>query len=459
MKISSSEILSKLYMGVDNKLFKEGDILEGKIIKIVDNIAMIEIEDLGILKVFVENDLDYNNGTISKFLVEHSSADKVEIKLLPNNLEIKENVEIANKEKEYISNILKEYNIKDDTISREILETLTKYNVDINEDNLIKSTRIYDKLKHILNIDTDEVVMTVSKEDNYDIKKANIANILIKNKNDTSSSRLETSIIDEKDLTTVVKEYLGKGHLDYKTESDLIKTIGFFAKYNIEPTLNNFRYILELKENSFLFSEDFKALEETIDKNFTNLIKKVNINKGSYKISIGKNNDDLKLVLNQMEELLKEDHLPGNKKTKEMIEELRNKIEFINEMNKELSFVYFPLNIDEKNYKGLITLLKKRKSKDGFKGKLHVFIDLKTKRLGDIKISCQIIDSLMGIKFINIAKKDLNLFESKEEDLRDLIDSTGYSIGNIEYLFTDDYSLLDSLTVNKNSTYFLDVQV
>ncbi|NLJ97739.1 MAG: hypothetical protein GX320_00480 [Tissierellia bacterium] len=460
MKIDNSIILSKLYMGLDNKLFKEGDMLDGRILKIIDNKAIIEIENLGILKAFVENNLDYYDGKILKFLVKSFSPDKIELKPIFYNLEGQENIETTDKGKDYLANILREFHIEEDPISMEILETLIKYNVEINEDNLTKGLRIYDKLDQLLNTKTDEVITIVNQEEeNYDVGKVNIIKFLIRNKENMNSLQLESSIIGEENLTTIVKEYLAKGYLQDKAESDLIKIIGFFIKFNIKPTLNNFRYILELKENSLLFSEDFKTLEKIIDKKFTNFGKRVNIDNGSYNISIGKSNNNLKQVLDKIEELIKEDSFSNNKIIRQTIKELRNKMEFIDEINKELSFVYFPLNLNEKDYKGLITLFKRKKEKDGFKGKLNIFIDLKTKRLGDIKVSCQVIDSLMDIKFINVAKRDFDLFKSREDQLKDLVNATGYHLEDIEYLFTDDYSILDSLIINKSSTYFLDVQV
>ncbi|HSH35829.1 hypothetical protein, partial [Schnuerera sp.] len=63
------------------------------------------------------------------------------------------------------------------------------------------------------------------------------------------------------------------------------------------------------------------------------------------------------------------------------------------------------------------------------------------------------------LKFNGINKIDLSLFKSNEDNLKSLVKTTGYEIRNIEYLSENNYTILDSLIINTNTIYNLDVQV
>ena len=101
----------------------------------------------------------------------------------------------------------------------------------------------------------------------------------------------------------------------------------------------------------------------------------------------------------------------------------------------------------------------KKKRKEETHTRIYVFINLKTKRLGNIKVSCEILNSNMNIRFNNINKEDVNLFKIKENKLKSLVGSIGYEIKTIEYLSEKNVDILDCLIVNTNPIYCLDMQV
>lgn len=472
MKVDDSMISNKLYIdrayfSTDKGPFVEGDLIEGKILEIVDDIAFIEVKDLGIIKALTQEDLNYQKGRVLTFIVKSLLPNKIELKPILNHIEYKETLELKSQTKDYLTNILKEFQIEDDPISIEFLDSLIKYNVKLDKENILGGIKIIDKLEQFLNLDKGDIVtLANSEKEILNIGKEDIRNFIIVDKEEnkykadlTSMEKVGLSGRITEEITAIVREYLTENPLNNEINSDMIRTISFFIKFNIKPNLNNIKNFVELKEDPSLFSEDFKILQKIVNKKFTNLDKRIIISKEGFKNLIEESKDKYKQILDRLEELIKENIPLIDKSTRKAIEELKNKIELIDEMNKELTFVYLPLGLDKDNLNGIITLLKRKEKKGSSNNKIYVCINLNTKRLGDIKISCEILNSNMNIKFNDINKEDLNLFISRENELKTLVKATGYEINSIEYLFEEDHNILDYLIVNTKPIYYLDMQV
>lgn len=454
MKIEDFIDFKKIFLGEKGDLFQEGNLIEGEILDIDKGLVSIHIKDFGVIKAKSEKPLNHTKGKTLSFIIKESSPDKIQLKPILENMEIKRPSLSLNERDEYLLNILKEFNIKASPISLEFLDNLVKFNLPINKENLVYGIGILDKLEQLLNLKEDEaIVLPNSREEIEDIGKEDVRNLLIVKEDE---SIYKTSL--KESINATIEEIRS---IVPPNEMGIVlqKAIIFFIKYNIKPTLNNIKYFLELNENLTLFSKDFEKLKEILDKKFTNHLKRIIINSdGSKNLSEksqSKYNDSLNKILNYLNDY----SLNVNENLKDKIEELINKIDFLKEMNKELTFVYLPLNLDDNIQDTVITLLKKNKRESRHKDKLNVFINLNTKRLGNIKISCLVSNIYIDIKFSGINKEDINLFKSREDGLRTLVETTGYEIRAIEYLFEDNYSILDSLIVNRKTIYNLDVQV
>ncbi|CCQ97472.1 hypothetical protein CULT_640015 [[Clostridium] ultunense Esp] len=454
MKIEDFIDFKKIFLGEKGDLFQEGNLIEGEILDIDKGLVSIHIKDFGVIKAKSEKPLNHPKGKTLSFIIKESSPDKIQLKPILENMEIKRPSLSLNERDEYLLNILKEFNIKASPISLEFLDNLVKFNLPINKENLVYGIGILDKLEQLLNLKEDEaIVLPNSREEIEDIGKEDVRNLLIVKEDE---SIYKTSL--KESINATIEEIRS---IVPPNEMGIVlqKAIIFFIKYNIKPTLNNIKYFLELNENLTLFSKDFEKLKEILDKKFTNHLKRIIINSdGSKNLSEksqSKYNDSLNKILNYLNDY----SLNVNENLKDKIEELINKIDFLKEMNKELTFVYLPLNLDDNIQDTVITLLKKNKRESRHKDKLNVFINLNTKRLGNIKISCLVSNIYIDIKFSGINKEDINLFKSREDGLRTLVETTGYEIRAIEYLFEDNYSILDSLIVNRKTIYNLDVQV
>ena len=69
------------------------------------------------------------------------------MKPILNHIEYKETLELKSQTKDYLTNILKEFQIEDDPISIEFLDSLIKYNVKLDKENILGGIKIIDKLE------------------------------------------------------------------------------------------------------------------------------------------------------------------------------------------------------------------------------------------------------------------------------------------------------------------------
>lgn len=143
---------------------------------------------------------------------------------------------------------------------------------------------------------------------------------------------------------------------------------------------------------------------------------------------------------------------------KKEINDLENKIDFLKEMDQDLSFLVLPLNYGKEELDGVLTLLKENKSKKTMDDKINVFINLNTNNLGNIKISCQASLESLSIR-MNVQKIDLKLFQSAEQGLIDRVSSMGYMIDRIDFIVGENINIMDTMVTNPNPTYFLDIRV
>ena len=112
MKINDLMILNKLYL--DKGPFIEGNSIKGKVLDIMENIVLVEVEDLGIIKAFTKENLNHQEGKTLTFIVKYSSSDKIELKPILNHMEYRKDLEFTSQPRDCLIDILKGFNIKDD---------------------------------------------------------------------------------------------------------------------------------------------------------------------------------------------------------------------------------------------------------------------------------------------------------------------------------------------------------
>ena len=277
-------------------------------------------------------------------------------------------------------------------------------------------------------------------------EKSHIKNLLIVEKND---------FLEKEDISSIVKIMLGN-NVDNKEE--LIKIISFFTKNNIKPSLNNIKNLKELNKDPVEFSKVFEEIHLLVDS------LKNNKNSKGFKLienNLEFNKENIEKSTAKVEELKKiVDNIKENTTVnlKETLKNLENKIDFLRDMNKDLSFLFLPINFSKKDLEGALTILKGKKNKNPSDNKTNIFINLNTNNLGNIKISCEAISDILSVN-INIKKEDLRLFQSMEKQLVERILNIGYNIDRINFIADKDIQIIDSMGSNFNPTYFMDIKV
>ena len=446
MRIDAYLYLNQLLKD-DSIKFIEGNIIQGKIKETDGQTASIAIKGFGVIKAAVEGDVKGLDGKDVDFVVKSVEADKIELKIVSDN-SLKDSSTFKIKGKEYLSAILREFNIKNDDISIKLLENFIKYNIKVDRDNLNNGINILDKLNQIINLEDGEIIVPVdSNKFDEPIENQDLKNLLII-KDDTNMSRDKG--LDIKN--SFIKEI-------NEINLDIIKTVAFFIKHKIKPTLNNIKFFIQLNENPELFSKDYEILKNYFSDEFTNFHKNIIIKNKMLDDFPEEIKEEYIQRLNDKISSFESRILNGDEKVNKALKEYSDKVELLKEMNKDLVFIYLPFSVKEDYKEGIITLFKNRNRKNRHNKKVNIYISLNTNNFGRLKIVCQVSGFKIDVKFGNIRNAHLDFFKSKEEELKELVKTTGYEVSSITYSINDSVKILDTLIENPNPTYYLNVKV
>lgn len=483
MKIENL-LLNNFILNNKEEIFNEGHTFKAKILELLENQIQIEIDGRGIIQATLETSIKMKVGDEVTFFVKSKEND--EITLRPVIKEKLPEVQISNNSKENnpIVNLLKSINIKETRLSIGLAENLMKYNAPITEQNLTNGIKTLEKLFHLYNLKDEEKVILINQptinidlvsnetqlfEETFNTTKDSIINnesLIQENtleiENLALKEDLKTLLVISKndsfqgnDITKLVKDFLGNEN-NYDFEDEYIKIISFFLKNGIKPSLNNIRNLREFNKNPIEFAKDLQLIDK--------ILSKYEISERS-KVIYDKNEIDgtKNIITNKYEKLVELQKIfrslsnIEDLKSTEDIKNLNNKIDFLREMNKDISFVFFPVNHKEKDLNGIFTLIKENKKKNTYNDKTNIYINVETHNLGNVKVSCQLISKSLTVK-MNIKDEDLVLFKSAEKQLIEKISLIGYSLDKIEFVIDDNIQIIDSMVSNPNPTYILDVK-
>ena len=412
------------------------------------------------------------------FLVK--SVDDNEIVLKPI---IKEKLQLSiPKENNPISNLLKNMNIKENKISMKLVENLMRYNAPITEENITDGIKTLEKLFQLSNLTNEDKVVLINnsspmkkdlileKIENIQEKTpikidSNLNRELITEENiieDNTSpdkvdikSLLVISKADDKDhenIAPLIEEFVVNGdNVDFEED---IKIISFFLKHNIKPSLNNIKNLRELNENPIEFVKDLKLIDKRINKDSPKSINGIQLENNETKYIIS--DKDTKIL--ELQKNISNFENTKDLKLAEDVKNFTNKIDFLKDMNKNLSFVFFPIKHMEKELDGVLTLIKEDRKKKNYNGKTNIYINVETYNLGNIKVSCQLSSNVLQIK-MNIRNEDLELFKSTEKQLIEKISLIGYSLDRIDFILDNSIRIIDTIVSNPNPIYILDLKV
>ncbi len=471
-------LLNNFILNNKEDILREGYTFKGKVLELIDDLIFVEIDGQRTIQAKLETNVKMNIDDEVSFLVK--SVDDNEIILRPT---IKEKLQLSiPKENNPISNLLKNMNIKENKISMKLVENLMRYNAPITEENLIDGMKALEKLFQLSNLTNEEKVILINNpslvnkapisekientQEKIPIKtdlKFNRELIIEENRieDDTSPGKVDIRSLlvinkaddkESEDITPLVKEFVVNG--DNNDLEEDIKIISFFLKYNIKPSLNNIKNLRELNENPIEFVKDLELIDKILNKDNPKNINGIQLEDNEIKDMMS--NKDTKIL-----ELQKNISNFGNTKDLKLAEDIKNftnKIDFLRDVNKDLSFVFFPIKHMEKELDGVLALIKEGRKKKNYNGKTNIYINVETYHLGNIKVSCQLLSNVLQVK-MNIRNEDLELFKSTEKQLIEKILLIGYSLDRIDFILDNSIRIIDTIVSNSNPIYILDLKV
>lgn len=476
MKIDSL-LLNNLIWNNKDGLFNEGSTFKGKILELTGRQILINIKGHGIIQANLENDVKLSVNDDLSFLVKSVNNNEIIIKPISDD-RLQGSQQVGyNKEDNPISSLLMNLNIKETKLSKNLIETLMKYNIPLTENNIMDGIKILEKIMQLSNLDDEEMVIALSPDttDNRSpVPPRESLDTTIKSNFNTQSlsqeETLENNISEEKvdirnlivikkedynegkDIKALVKEFLGS-ETDVEFQDKYIKITGFFLKNNIKPSLNNIKNLIEFNEDPIGFINKLKLTDKFLNENTHKKLAE-DIEIINTKDMVFDKNQELIEIKRSLRSLSNISDL----KIKDDIDDINNKIDFIREMNKNMSFIFLPINNREKNLDGVLTLIKENKNKKEYNGKINVYINLETHQLGNIKVSCQLVSNTISIR-MNIRDQDLKLFKSTEKQLIEKISLIGYSLNRIDFVVDNNIEMIDIMVSNPNPMYILDFKV
>lgn len=471
-------LLNNFILNNKEDILSEGYTFKGKVLELIDDLIFIEIDGKRTIQAKLETDMKMNIDDEVSFLVK--SVDDNEIVLKPI---IKEKLQLSiPKENNPISNLLKNMNIKENKISMKLVENLMRYNAPITEENITDGIKTLEKLFQLSNLTNEDKVILINNSSpmKKDLILEKIENTqektpikidsnpnreLITEKNiieDNTSpdkvdikSLLVISKADDKEhenIAPLIEEFVVNGdNVDFEED---IKIISFFLKHNIKPSLNNIKNLRELNENPIEFVKDLKLIDKRINKDSPKSINGIQLENNETKYIIS--DKDTKIL--ELQKNISNFENTKDLKLAEDVKNFTNKIDFLKDMNKNLSFVFFPIKHMEKELDGVLTLIKEDRKKKNYNGKTNIYINVETYNLGNIKVSCQLSSNVLQIK-MNIRNEDLELFKSTEKQLIEKISLIGYSLDRIDFILDNSIRIIDTIVSNPNPIYILDLKV
>ncbi len=487
MKINNFFPISENISYDKNNFLKEGSIIYGDIIDIEDTVVFLKLPGCGVIKAESESDIQNMLGKKTKFLIKTIDENKIQLKPILNKKDVSVLIKKGQIEEDIITNILNKYDIVNDEISRKLVKTLSEFNLPVTKENMEKCLNVFDKLDQIYNKkDTEKVIILkeedIIKEFILELKEENIAKEEISEAENKINPKIVKNILLNNDklnkllfynknisdfLVVPKGDYLHNSDLTFifedlfneipkeKMDTQLFKILAYFIKKDIDISLNNVKNFHEFIENPKQFSE---SLCESM-----NYFKK---EIGRFKITFTP--EDIKQLDNYYtkleEQLIKlyaniEKNSITDEKSIKHLNNIGTKIEFLKDVNEHLALFHIPIQIaDEKNHTGVISLMTKNKNNKNTFQNVSVFIDLNMSNIGNARIYCQINCKNINITF-DIEEENIKLFQYREENLKEVLMNKGFKVNKINYIMDEKVNIMNTLIVNKNPLYYLDVQV
>ncbi len=162
MKIPDSIALRNILHLMGKDIFKKGDMIRGEVLEVDEDLVLIHIKDLGIIKATSEVPLKEQEGKVLSFLIKDFQLDNIQLKPVLSNMSTDSPSHITAVDEKDLTEVLKVFGIKPSTSSISFLKDMISFNIPITKDNIMKGFWLLDKLEQLTSLKEDLIPVLVS---------------------------------------------------------------------------------------------------------------------------------------------------------------------------------------------------------------------------------------------------------------------------------------------------------
>ncbi|RKD34415.1 flagellar hook-length control protein FliK [Thermohalobacter berrensis] len=438
----------------------KGTVIRAKVIEINGEYVTLDLGHGNILKGKTNIPLKEELGKTLRFFIKDANDSKIIMTPLNN-----ENVNTMDNE-ENLKTVLLKNNLEINEENLEILKNLFKYKMPVNRETINRIRVLINKIIGLSNLKEDENIEVMGNS--KDILNESLEKLIkVKVKGNINNEMKNQLSLANK---SVLKDMFNNITSDYKEKKviyQLIKRVVFLLKADMKISINSFKFLSEILEGKNPIEKDIDAIinllkEKISDKELINKASKI-----IEGVNVKFNNEDKENIKNYYQKLNEiinniKDILEKNRKiSKEVLnkfEQIQSKIDFINRLNENGTFLYIPITLNNKNKKGqqLFILNKKRLKRNS--NDFKVFISLNTKNLNKVNILCHLNQSNLNVIFNLENEGIIKLFKEKQENLKNKLSEYGFNV-NIKFKVKEKTDPLDLFSEDRPSNYLLDIRV
>ncbi|WP_130806936.1 hypothetical protein [Senegalia massiliensis] len=420
MKISDLySVVNQTINNLNKDILIKNSIINAKLVEKLDNSLVLKLANGELIKAKTEIPLDVKTGQNMNFIVGEKVGETTYLKPILNNGEKSSD--------SLIDKILNEYNLSKNNNNTTLVKGIINLDMNINKETIMYISK---------NINSLEILSKNIKENSFN-ESLNILDI-----NDISKQDLVSLINGNFKLSNDEKYILKNFFYDNQVEDNklnikenTIKSILFLIKNNMDLNIKNLKLTMDIIEGKNFLSNNIMEIKnaikdypefKNIDKNIEDILnieQKFKIDKFNniIKKDINQNvdRDIIKDYYNEISKVIKE----LSTKTKEN-ENLTNKIndaneelKFLKEINKNMTLLYMPINIKNKDILDKIYMFNKNKGKLN-KDKIKIYLSLNTVHLEKLDIIYEVVNGKNIINF-NCNNKEVADYINENKNILD----------------------------------------
>lgn len=457
MKINNMySLLNKNIESTNKDIFIKGTTINGKLVEKIDSQILIQLNNNEIVKAESNTPLNVSVGEEVEFIVKEMK-DGV-LYLTP-----KENISTDKPQSNIINKVIEKYNMVKSDQNVEIIKGLINLDMNIDKDSILAVLRKTNALDVLYNKVTDKSKTNIP---------INVKEVFINN--DMSDLEIDELIKhSSKDLKSEADGIIKLFNKDVsltneglpKLKETAIKSLLFLQKNNMKITLSNLKLTMDLFKGENFISSNLKEINDIIgqvDKfnnvknKLDNLINNNNLLKDNMDRSIIKNYyDKLTEIIDEINEKVSSED-KGSIKT--LLDNTNKELEYLKDINKNMTLLYYPINIKNEEIIDNIYMFNKNKNKFK-KDKFKIFFSLNTDNLDKIDISYEIFNNKNIITFKLKDNEIANYIEENRMILEEYLDNSGIKNYSININISTEENMFDPLDDMNLDNYVFDARV